>query len=679
MPSTVKRKARTPRSQNGCQRCKAKKIKCDESTPACQACRTVGVDCPGFVPQIRWSRKHEKFFRPTKQQAPSRSDSDKLIKQTPDQRPNGAEDSASSTLPAFEEPTGRNPAGRMPSLGDDPSTNLNLSDWFNLEMGRWDDLSFSNIAMMDQSFAMNMPLSFDEPPQQCTSLSSLPSSLAIAVPEELQSDSDVVSNVQHIGNLPNQTPWTEPMSSQSQEIPAANSLLGTFYRLSSPSPTPQFSDEHLVRHYFNEICSLYSCFDSLLNPFRHLVRDMWQSSKTIHLSIQSMAIAHLANHYLYMAPLGLVKRSQAWKSLQLDLRLLRAGKLPLEQLLLSLLLLGLSSAWHQPSNLGLPYLWIARNLTQTYLRNSQSDQPHTTIKNEKFFLDALMYWEMLVTFVDPVPMMVFPGYGTPSPQLPIEPEPKVPHPWTGITTEVHFALAEIGRVLRRRRNDASLVQTGQLGNKSQSHDDKHWATWLERFLQSIRIPEPGAILDYADENTPPSALVNSADAYRNIGLIEIYKAFPSCVESHFEKEGRFPAVCGKEFSVPFNGLSYLDALHSWVCVIAIYTLELLKDINISSAACRLQPLILISCAGQLCLPISQPVHDQLHETVHDEVAAARYFVEERMLALSRKYPQRQILQMLEIIKETWQRLDDGSENSHWLEVAHENGWQTMFG
>ena len=161
--------------------------------------------------------------------------------------------------------------------------------------------------------------------------------------------------------------------------------------------------------------------------------------------------------------------------------------------------------------------------------------------------------------------------------------------------------------------------------------------------------------------------------------MEIYKAYPSCVETYYQKEGRFPAVCGRDFNPPLNGLRFLDALNSWVCAIAIYTLELSKDITISSAACRLQPLILVSCAGQLALPNSPTTSDELQNAGLDEVALARYFVEERMLALSRKYPQRQILQMLEIIKETWQRLDNGSENAHWLEVAHENGWQTMFG
>ena len=118
--------------------------------------------------------------------------------------------------------------------------------------------------------------------------------------------------------------------------------LETFYRISVPGRVSGLADEDFVNHYFTNVCALYSCFDSELNLFRSLVDKLWTHSPTIFLSIQSMAVGHLSNYYPHLAPLGLQKRSQAWKYLQRDLRVQRVGKKASETVLLSLLLLGLS-------------------------------------------------------------------------------------------------------------------------------------------------------------------------------------------------------------------------------------------------------------------------------------------------------------------------------------------------
>ena len=86
------------------------------------------------------------------------------------------------------------------------------------------------------------------------------------------------------------------------------SCLETFYRMSMPTPYARFSADHLVRHYFTDVCSLVSCFDSPLNPFRKLVANEISRSNTVSLAVQSMAIANLANNYLYMAPLGMASK-----------------------------------------------------------------------------------------------------------------------------------------------------------------------------------------------------------------------------------------------------------------------------------------------------------------------------------------------------------------------------------
>jgi hypothetical protein len=388
---------------------------------------------------------------------------------------------------------------------------------------------------------------------------------------------------------------------------------------------------------------------------------MWPKSRTIYFAIQSMAIAHLTNHYPYMERLGLGKRSQAWKSLQLDLRRYRAGQVPLDELLMSLLLIGPSSVWYQRSNLGLQYLFMARNLMQAYLQNSRSQKAkHSPLKNQKFFHDALMHWEMSASFAEPVAMMPFPGYGMPVPHVQQEHGPKLPHPWTGLTTELDFAIAEVGRILRRRRSRSAInsMPRQELSDDPNVNADKQWAQSLEAFLWAYEIPTSDSVIDYEDVNTPVSDLLEASAALRYAGLLELYVAFPQIFE-------RRAAT-----------MSDVTTLRD----ISVRMLEAVESISISSGACRLLPLVLLSSAGQLRLPHPSAELNENQNAGQDETIEARFVVEARCLALSRKFPKRQWLTILDqIVKETWQRLDDGHENAHWLDVAYENGWQTLVG
>ncbi|KAF4552834.1 Fungal specific transcription factor domain-containing protein 16 [Elsinoe fawcettii] len=568
--------------------------------------------------------------------------------------------------------------------GMTPNMDSQMFDWLDMDMGGFDDLSLS---MIQQSLAMadtssggtsipcQEPFPLVPPPNESnglpdTTVDSRPSFELPRIPARRPSP-----NRGNTGSL-------EASPPQQISSPVATGLLGTFYRLSVPSTTAKFSGEDLVQYYFSEVCPLYSCFDSKSNPFRKIVGDLWTTSATVYLAIQSMAVAHLSNHYLYMVPIGHAKKSQAWKSLQLDLRLHRAGKLPLETVLMGLLLLGLSSPWHRPADLGLKYLFISRNLIQNYLRGERNRGPQVPIANESFYLDALMYWEMLASFVDPVYMTTFPGFGAPTPQTHKEDVQITPHAWAGIQSEIHFAVAEVGRLLRRRR------RYGQVGPADPSISSKEngwcsvdeaWAVDLERFLNKIQIPNEDSITEYGDDNTPKTDLVQTARANRLMGLLEIYAAFPHWLQKRIGMDPKFSASFGHNFATTLDHSCYQDPVESWLCAISLHILDHLRDIPISSSSCRLHPLILISCASQLRFPDQATPDSECADVQQDQVFDGREWIEARMLGLSRKYPQKQQLQILDIIKETWQKLDDKSPGAYWLDVTHENGWQTMMG
>lgn len=670
---------RITKSFTGCSRCKEKKKKCDESPPSCLACARAGEKCPGYIQQLKWSRKHERFGQPTDYGRGARR---KKAARPPPTNETNEQDIAQSTPSnsrhsGFEDLQGTD----LPTGPHRNALDLMFSEWLNAEFLPRDDLPL---------LGLNLPLGqgTSEPGtgligsgMHWSSLNDfeenrVPSDLyqSLQVPPYPCDCSSEACDVQSGEDTPDQDQNVSFLASGRHNN---STVLETFYRMSQPTPTARFSAEHLVKHYFTDVCALISCFDSQTNPFRTLVAEELARSSTVSLSIQSMSIAHLANHYLYMAPLGMAKRSQAWKLLQSDLRRHRAGQMPLETVLLSLLLLGSSSSWHQPTNLGLPYLYITRTLMQGYFRTVRGAKQQTRMKDEKFFVDALMQWEMLASFLDPFPMGGFPGYGMPKPPVSGDEGRKVPHPWTGVNTELFFALAEVGRVLRRRQKKAPTISDSDDPDSLQANDER-WAAELERFLCSVRLPTSDDILDYGDRDTPKSDLIRAAHGHRYVGLLEIYRAFPHLYENRRNTAASLPSLYNRDFNESIDHSGYPTMLDSSLCAISGEVLESLREISISSSACRLLPLIIVSCACQLRFPNQSQLAEQAQDDRNDQVVDARYFVESRMLALSTRYPQRQILQILDIVKEVWDRLDnDQVDNTHWMDVMHERHLQTL--
>ena len=139
-----------------------------------------------------------------------------------------------------------------------------------------------------------------------------------------------------------------------------------------------------------------------------------------------------------------------------------------------------------------------------------------------------------------------------------------------------------------------------------------------------------------------------------------------------------PSLYDRDLVQSIDHSRYSNILDSSLCAISVEVLESLREISISSSACRLLHLTLVSCACQLRFPDESHTAGEAQDDRNNQVIDARYFVESRMLALSTRYPQRQLLQILEIIKEVWDRLDnDQVDNTHWMDVMHEKHLHTL--
>lgn len=519
----------------------------------------------------------------------------------------------------------------------------------------------SNLSMIDTS---NIPLSGDVSPTSLPGLTHDGGDLSGS-----DSGLDVASTDISITHKPG----LEAESRSSSNGPCA--LLHTLYRLSSPKSVRRLTDEDFVRYYFKHVCGLQSCFDSDKNHFRALTLRWWSSCRTISLTIQSAAIAHISNWYPYLRPLGVHKRCQAWRSLQKDLQLQRSGKFDLDKALLCLFLLGISASWQPSTALGLQYLHITRDLIQTRLnRGSLGYDPEGL---SDMWAGALMHWEMLASFVDPVELTPFDGYG--NPELHAQPLkcPVMPHPWTGISTELHFILVEIGRVSRRRRKHAKPNNVPE--QETNDDLDHRWLQNLEHLLLTTKIPNEDQIQEYDDAATSKLDLIRTAKAYQKAGLLELYHVSPELLHERIGKDagsGRIP------FEIPENQTGYTQDIDCYLASIAVQTMDLIAQIPLSSGVCRQQPFLLVVCASQLRFPDrEEALADSDSDSAsswHDHVVQHRYRVEAHMLALSRKLPQAPILRAMDTVKEVWDRLDGGTD-AHWVGVMHDKGWQTILG
>ena len=468
--------------------------------------------------------------------------------------------------------------------------------------------------------------------------------------------------------------WANSPNSSSAASSSTVRYLQTYYRHTSAEPITGYSGQDLVQHYFKYVCPLFSCFDSSINKFRDLVSKNWSTSATLSLSIQSMSAAHLANYYSSLAPLGIRKRSQAWISLQRDLHHYRVQRAPLEIIIMNLMLLGLSASWHQASNLGMQYLHIARSLIRHQIEEGDDGG------GVEFFQKGLMYWEMLVSFVDPVPIAPIAGrliLAPPDDPL-ASPNPIMPHPWAGVVTEVHFALAEIGRVLRRQRSSRDSMTTDAAqppDNSFSASFDLDWATDLSKFLHAVTIPPVEKIGDFHDKRTSKDDLVRLASAYRLVGILEIYSIFPHLAHEHIQMA---TTIDGFNFGCMDQDVGNSDSVAKSLPKLAKFVLfSILKPITIESGSSRLLPLLYVIIANHLLLSETRDESDVVLND--DDEIQPRTLIDERMLEMSRKYPQRPQLQMLDLTRVIWHRLDGESMDVHWLQVMHQKGMQTLMG
>jgi hypothetical protein len=693
-------KAKKTKSRNGCGRCKLKRLKCDETAPGCLQCKKRNVPCPGYEKTLKWSTKYEVFTPPTQSKATS-------PKSGSTSKPNTTTPTvAKSTLPQNVASGIEALAAVLPASKNKMTTATQLTPIIQTSSTAPSPPGYEEPASVQESSTEDGDSPREYEPFSMEDVNNVDPVMfddfvdAIHLPhEDLTFDS--FENIDfESGSLDDMTFDMHDFSSQKQDVATSSSmplldmdsnressprlsrsLLLDLYRLPSPSPSPSSSDDVeslLVQHYFKDVCAIFSSFDSPLNPFRTTIGRIYKDSPSINYAIQSMAAAHLANTFPNMAATGVELQRKARRALDAELPLARSGQTSATKTFLSIMLLGLTTSWHDSSALGLEYLSTARDLI---LPKLFSRSRGAEVEREaQFFEESLIHWEMLMGFVTEDAMSFSPKSGLRPSVMSRKNAPAargpngkiVPHPWTGIAPMIHFLFAEVGRLVRKER---SMDRESSLDLRRRQENLQNAAS-LEEDLLAVDCPSVDDVIDYGDERTPKGHFVTIAEAYRLAGLLEIYRVFPSILRKRLGSD-KFKGTEGVDFQFPtprFETPFEDTDMKLWLNSLAMHIIRSLESIPSSSGTFCIQPLILVVAASELRFVSSVDFFD-VHAN-DSEVVSAREFVIRRMQEFALRLPNKPLRMMIQLLKETWHQSDEGHD-TFWIDVMNEKGYHTI--
>lgn len=677
-------------------------LKCDETAGSCLQCKKRNVPCPGYEKTLKWSTKYEVFQpteftpsppKPRTMSAGVRKPSKSAGSSLPKNVANGIE-ALAAVLPAGRKSADvemtNNDKQATPPLASPPALEEPLMSSTedeesprDLEPFPMDDLNVLDSSMLD-GFVDAIPLPtedfhfdpFDNTDLESTGLDDFGSF----------SGFDFEANpspFKHNESSTESSVLTTRESSREASPPRlSRSLLLGFYRLPSPSPNPTSPDDQeslLIQHYFKDVCGVFSSFDSHLNPFRTTIGKIYQDSPSISYAIQSMSAAHLSNTFPYMAAIGNELQRKAVAALQEELPLAQAGQISCTRTFLSIMLLGLTTSWHDSNALGTEFLATARGLI---LRKLMDRSQEAEVQREaQFFEESLIYWEMVMGFVteDAMsfsrpsgmrPRIVSNKQSTPAGR---RPDGKiVPHPWTGVAPMVQALFAEVGRLVRSERS----LNRDSVMDLIRRQENLFNATSLEEDLLAVDYPTVDEIADTGDDRTPKEHFTVLAEAYRCAGLLELYHVFPSILRKRLGSN-KLPLSENVDFHFPMPRFEtpYEEAdMKLWLNSLAMHILQMIESLPASSGTFCIQQLVITVAASELKFVSSVDFFDV--NANDSKVLQAREKVIRRLEVYAHRLPGKPLRQLITLIKETWRQSDEGKD-AFWIDIMNEKGWHTI--
>lgn len=442
-------------------------------------------------------------------------------------------------------------------------------------------------------------------------------------------------------------------------------------------------DSELVEAYFSIVCPIFSTFDSEQNQFRSFVVQRWQSSVSIYYAILSMTAAKLAWQTPGIRVHALRYQSMALKTLYADLS--SSTSLNTE-LLFVVLLLGLTTCWHDISDLGTVHLRALQHAIATD-QILPTEDPQTL----GFFKEAMVYWEMVACLVDDnVPIHDYSNIGTASPlhaQLRsrgLSPAPGAriqPHPWAGVAAAPQ---ALFSRIVRHVRSLRSFNLGGPTLSCTVSQPQQYLQTLyaLEEEVWTLQLPKLHEIANTGDENTPAIHHLLLAEAYTFANLYQLYYIFPNLRRKraqHIRVGAHLNLSPDRSWAQSqaslWSRLLQEDSGGSeeWLNFLGRSVINRLEQMQINSGTSCVQGLLLL--VGSASLSVRPDLEGSDTER---EIMQTREFVSNRLSSLSNKLRSVPLRCVRLVVSEIFKQLDVGV-NVFWMDVLQSMGVVTIIG
>ncbi|KAL4812582.1 fungal-specific transcription factor domain-containing protein [Aspergillus spinulosporus] len=461
-----------------------------------------------------------------------------------------------------------------------------------------------------------------------------------------------------------------------------------------PSLCQESVNDTLLRYYFSQVCGILSAFDSPQNPLRSLVAGLIPSYPALLHSVLSMSSAHLHQSEKDRTVYSLELRIQAISQLASHIsEVTGAGGSALATssttaLVLSSIVLGMTSTWHEVSSLELVHLQGARVLFKQWIsnRNRHCIGPSPYHPNASFLVGVMAYWEALASFHVDQDLEAVDYLWDICNKVTIA-EPGCPNPLTGISTSLFISLAKVGVLTRQLRlvNRTCALPSLNANKREMYCSLLERARDIEKCVRSYVVMPAGHIHATGDPLTPSSHLHTMDQVYQLSILAELYRLFPELLR---------PSEL--QFEYNFNSLEKNHLLGT----LATKILTLLSSIPPSSRtkAIQILPLIIAGSAlqGQTfssinisSMPLGIQGPSQGIVSLSDTDAVAGYWrrvVIDKITNLYDYVGLESVAYAKRIVQGVWMRADSISSRGieacfpvSWLDVMREEKLQTFFG
>lgn len=468
-------------------------------------------------------------------------------------------------------------------------------------------------------------------------------------------------------------------------------------------PMPSHLPIMLIEYWFRCICPMRSTFDSGINYNRQVAWSTWSVSKAVNYSLQMMSAACLLNSMPQLR--AIVPSLKAQATAAITWRISQIGRSSLSRvtadLVFAVISLGTSLHWIDPRLPEPLFLESARELLGTW----QITLIEADVLFHAYSSQALTYWEMLLaaTGHGSIPAKVAvkrqqsrvkfrqilhssdPSYaGTLNdPSLQLQ-RPHIlgtrPNSWCGVSNEV---IAIFGEVLALCRSACLREASGRDSAASSAIEtlcDISMAQELQQeliamdFAFLILIEEAqGYIVLTQDDRTPVSHLLETAEAYRQAGLLQLYLTFSDLPATSQMGQDVFFSLDRLSFSGSTHNTGSPMARADFILARTLELANILERIPPDSGSRSIHPMLYLSVAAGLRFDstyLSEPSQSYL------DISHARMLVCTRLGALQQMLPHQGSGDVLQLVEAIWQEYDAPESDHldvHWLHVMSKVG------